>query len=196
MNTVDQGTTCFGKAGNEIGMGVLKLLEKYEKPMNKTRIHKTFFIMTKDMTRLAPDFDFKPDDYGPFSQVLESTLRGLKNDGLVYYNEKSKYAKPVSLETEGKIVCDEEGNKLDKEIIERFPDYIEIFEGLEHDEMLAFVDSMFPEMAVNSKKFKNEIEPHLQTFIVNLINKEKITVGRGAQLLKIPYSEMKDHLRE
>ncbi|MDA7949768.1 MAG: hypothetical protein MPJ78_20155 [Hyphomicrobiaceae bacterium] len=160
--------------------------------MDKTRIQKTFFILTRDLARLAPDFDFRPDDCGPFSRALESALQRLKDQGLVSYDNRSKYAKPVKLEEKGKRVCDADGKDLDKAIGDNLDECIDLFEGLEHDEMLAFVGSMFPEMAVKSDEYGKRIKPNLQAYVVNLIKKDKITTGRGAELLKIPYIEMRN----
>lgn len=176
---------------DEIGMYVVRMLGQYEKPMGKTRIHKTLFILTKDVTRLAAAFDFRPDDFGPYSMALELCLQKLRRDGFVDYDDDAKYGKPVSLTGAGKNAYVTHAANIDKDVAERLPVYIELFEDLGHNEMLAFVDSMFPEMAVKSKKYNDHIKPNLDKYIVQLIKKEKITTGRGAELLQIPYSEMR-----
>ncbi|MDA7942243.1 MAG: hypothetical protein MPJ02_08290 [Nitrosopumilus sp.] len=102
---------------------------------------------------------------------MESAFQRLNYRGLISCDNKSKYPKSVTREITGKHVADKEGKDLDDEIINRLPEYIDLFEGLEHDEMLAFVDVVFPEMAEKSSRYQLKIKPHIQNYIVNLIRK-------------------------
>ncbi|CAI9831176.1 MAG: hypothetical protein MPI95_05380 [Nitrosopumilus sp.] len=180
---------------SEIGMYVVVLMGQNKEPIGKTRLHKTFFLLSRDVPGFESRFDYEPDIYGPYSRVLELTLKTLQDEGVIEADAGSGSYRYMRLTKYGNGLFDQFADKIDGNVAGLLSEYNELFDGMTHDELLAYIDSMYPEMAVNSEKYKNQIRPRLPEHVIKLVQKEKITSQRGAELLEIPYSEMRKMLR-
>ena len=184
---------------DDIGISIIALIahneEKYQEPIGKTRLHKTFFLLSKELPHLEPRLNYKPHNFGPHSDVLERSLDQLKCSNMVEESIGGVYKNLHSME-QGRKMLAGVFDKIGSDVAILLPQINDFLYGMSHNEMLAYVDLKHPEMAINSDKYHNFIKPQAFDFVLALMEKGKITSQRGAELLGIRYTEMRKKMRE
>ncbi len=170
---------------NAVGMG--------GEPIGRTQFQKMFFLISRDVPRLGNVFDYRPGLFGPYSEVLERSLRNMEKDNIIELDAESGY-RLLNLTGRGREACAETSGKIEDDVASLLPDYLDLFKDMEHHEILAYVCSMFPEMSTNLEN-PPQMKGELKNCIMSLIVKRKITSQRGSELLEIPHSEVMDELK-
>lgn len=164
--------------------------------INKTKIMKELFFISKNVPSLEDDFAFEKDNYGPNSEkvnilleemsqvgLIESKSRGNRNNKSFNYSI-GKYGK--------KFLDNETENKIDLELVR---DMSKLFEGLTGDETLALTYFNYPEMTEESL-VKNEIWNKRERLAFNLYNKNKISASKASEIAGIPLKSFLKKLKE
>lgn len=150
------------------------------KPVDRLRIQMTFFMLSKDVDRIGRYLDYAPGGSGPHSKRLDEILDAMIKSG--------------DLDTEE---LHRGGDKFmsNDEVVRSISDNYDVFEGMTEEEMMVFVGAGSPGMSEASGTYENVVKPDLEKHVMSLIRKDKITTGRGAKLLGIPYSEMRNKIK-
>ncbi|CAI9832801.1 hypothetical protein IBTHAUMO2_990033 [Nitrosopumilaceae archaeon] len=185
---------------DDIGMSILSLVahneEKYEEPVGKTRLRKTFFLMTEELPCFRSRLNYKPKNHGPYSDTLEKCMAYLIDRDMLDERHESGYKKNLYITEHGRKLLGGALSNIGNDVIILLPQINDFLNGMSHDEMLAYVDLKYPGMAKNSDKYHDLIKPNALIPVMGLIEKRKITAQCGAELLGITYTEMYKKLGE
>ncbi|MDA7958600.1 MAG: hypothetical protein MPI95_05885 [Nitrosopumilus sp.] len=179
--------------GDPISRYVVGVAGLSGEPMGRTQFQKMFFLISREVPSLGNMLDYRPGMFGPYSDVLERSLRNLERDGMMELEAKSGY-KLLQLTKRGRDVCADAPCDVEDRVASLLPDYLDLFRDMEHHEMLAYVCLMFPEMTANPMN-RPQMQSELKSCVMPLIIKRKITSQRGSELLEIPHSEVMDELK-
>lgn len=184
---------------DDIGTSILALIahneEKYQEPIGKARLHRAFFLLSRELPRLGPRLDYRPRNSGPRSGALERALDRLKGSNMVGEGIEDGCKNLHSTERGRGMLAGVFG-KIGGDVAVLLPQINDFLYGMSRDEMLAYVGLKYPETAANSGRYHNFIKPQAFDFVLALKEKGKITSQRGAELLGIRYTEMRKRMRE
>jgi len=116
-----------------------------------TQLQKLFFILDQGEGSLrkslgGPYFNYRPGDYGPFSQTLPRVLKALINDGLVVEGKDGLYR----LSVRGQVLGELDLLDLSESVHEYIRELCVWVRSLSFSELVASVNGRYPEMAVQS----------------------------------------------
>lgn len=167
-----------------------------ESGINKTKIMKELFFISKNVPSLETDLAFEKDNYGPNSEKVNILLEEMSQTGLIQSNKKSyrnKKSFKYSIDEYGKKFVDNEtGNKIDHELIK---DMYKLFKDLTVEETLALTYFNYPEMTEESL-VKEEIWNQREKLAFNLYNKHKISASKASEIAGIPLKSFLKKLKE
>ncbi len=131
--------------------------------------------------------DFTIKDDGPYSAVLDDTLERLvdmdilveKNNTIQLTKHSIEYARMIGEEKGG---FPEIPDLLDRKMSWVFHNYKDILNDVTIPEMLSFMYCEYPDMTKNSTTYE-KLKPDIEEHIFSIIAKEKISGGRGGELL-------------
>ena len=169
---------------------------KNTEPVGKTRLQKTFFLMTKELPCFKPRLNYKPKDHGPHSDALEKCLVYLIDRNMLDERDDLGYKKNMYITEHGRELLRGTLSKIDNDVVILLPQINDFPNGMSHDEILAYVGLKYPEIAKNSDKCHDLIKPNALILVMGLIEKRKITAQCGAELLGITYTGMYEKLDE
>ncbi|MDA7958219.1 MAG: hypothetical protein MPI95_03900 [Nitrosopumilus sp.] len=111
--------------------------------------------------------------------MLDKESERLKGAGVL-----SEFFNSISLTDRGRALDADLHGKIDGEILLALGEYKRLLNDLSYHELLAFIHSMFPGLSGDSAEYEN-VRKSMEPLIMSLIEKEKISPGRGAELLGI-----------
>ena len=146
----------------------------------RTKLQKMMFLASKADDELDREGCFEPDNYGPYSEVVNEELEYLASVGVlrVAGNE-------IGITRAGRQIAE----KLSKEAGANTPLMLcnlkDLLNDLPTREVLGYIYAAYPETTSESVEYK-KIKPQMEAIMVSLIRKEKITSGHAAELLGRP----------
>lgn len=163
--------------------------------INKTKLMKELFFISKNVPSLEDDLAFEKDNYGPNSEKVNVLLEEMSQVGLIKSkqgNYKDKKSFKYTIDKYGKKFVDEAEDEIDHELV---GDMYKLFEGLTVDETLALTYFNYPEMTEESL-VKDEIWGKRERLAFNLYNKHKISASKASEIAGIPLKSFLKKLKE
>ena len=95
----------------------------------------------------------------------------------------------------GENIAKEIARKEKKEIVDLLSTYKEFLNDLSDDEALAYVCSAYPAM-ITASIIIDKMKPAMESHIISLVKKQKISSQRASELLNISYRDAVKKLGE
>ena len=145
-------------------------------------LQKEIFLIANNIKSLREECEYKPNYWGPYSDVLAGELDELASLGLAEYYGNRLVLTPSGAEVAAGIEVSPEKKLL-------IEDMKSLLNDLTKDELLAFVYFAFPEYAEEGAE-KNRITRRRSVLVQALYRKGKISLGRAAELENVPLSKI------
>ena len=143
----------------------------------RTWLQKEIFLLAERLDELREEASYEKDLMGPYSDIVEEELVQLENLGIVSIDSNK-----IALTNRGKEVARELVKKESKTVLEHIQNYKDFLNDMSQDELLCFVYSSRPEMTEESVKYE-KLKPKMENILLNLVAKEKISIGRADELI-------------
>lgn len=168
---------------------VLYAIGAMDQPIGSlVNLQKLIFIASRCRPDILGDvFYFETHKKGPYSKDIDETVYDFSSRGLVH-------SRSLELTERGHGVYEAIRGAI-KEPLKSTLDYWKDFcHDLTEDELLTFVYYTYPDTVENSEVVEGIRKGALKN-TVSLVNRDKITVGKGAEMLGMGYFEFEDVLR-
>lgn len=152
----------------------------------RAMLQKMLYVLTKDIGDGGVESTFKPHDYGPYSQQAADELDGLSRDGLV-----SRASGKVTLTPAGRAAAEDAGRSRDEIEAASLRGCKRFFNSLSSDQALLYIHLLYPDMATDSRAH-NDIALRAEDIVMGMVKEGKISQGRAAEMLKVPYRDILD----
>ena len=146
----------------------------------RTRLQKMMFLASKADDELGREGCFEPDNYGPYSEVVNEELEHPASVGVLH-----AAGNEIEITRAGRRIAE----KLSVEAGASTPLMLRNLKDLLNDlptrEVLGYIYAAYPETTSESVEYQR-IKPQMEAIMLSLIRKEKITSGHAAELLGRP----------
>lgn len=156
----------------------------------KLWLEKELFLLTESLPKLRELFDFEAYLYGPYSEIINSDLEALIQ---MNYVDTVNYQFNIAKKGLKLISCLE--GQISKKLLDEIYKSKNLLNDLGRDELLAYIYQVYPNTTEESIAFDN-IKPKLRDIAINLLKKDKISIGLAAKIANMPYSEFFNYLKE
>lgn len=89
----------------------------------------------------------------------------------------------------GRRVADRAAERESRRSLGMIGEYKGMFNDMTVDELLAYVYSAYPDMATRSPAY-DRVMPNVEGHVMSMLRKEKVALGRAAELLGRPYGDV------
>lgn len=177
---------------SEVKKNLLLLLSaKSNEAINgKLWYQKQLFLISKNNKKLEEEANFEAYFWGPYSELAESEMEELVQLGVV----KQAGGKYILTDI-GKDIARTLSKKVSKDENQLIDDVKDFVNGLTKDELLLFIYISYPEMKEDAVEFK-QLLPKRKEIAIAMYKKEKISVGKAAELAGVSTDEMIKILQE
>ena len=158
---------------------ILLVYANNEPLMGKTKLQKSIFLLSDEIDAVKEDCSYEPDNYGPYSEVVDYELRDLEEVGVIH----SSHGK-IEMTRMGREIAEELVKKEDRSVLSILSKQKAFLNDLTTNEVLAYIYAAYPEMTSESIKI-GELKPKMEDYIAALVKKQKISLQRAAELLEI-----------
>ena len=148
------------------------------------------YLLADRIEEVKEQTSYEPDMLGPYSEVIDEESNYLKDIGIFNATEGQ-----ISLTDQGIEVANEIEKKEKPEIKELISDFKQFLNNLTSSELLCYVYSAYPEMTEESVEY-NRLLPIMEDTILNLVKKQKISMGRAAELLNKKHDYVINRMKE
>ena len=145
-----------------------------------TKLQKMMFLASKADDELGREGCFEPDNYGPYSEVVDGELEHLASIGVLRIGGGS-----IATTRAGRHIAKKMSKEVDANTPLMLANLKELLNDLPTREVLAYIYAAYPETTSESAEYQR-IKPQMERIMVSLIRKEKITSGHAAELLGKP----------
>lgn len=149
-------------------------------------LQKMLYVLAKDIGDGGVESTFKPHDCGPYSQQAADELDSLSRDGLV-----SRASGRVALTPAGRAAAEDAGRGKNETEAALLRGCKRFFNSLSSEQARLYIQLLYPDMAVDSRAY-NDIASRAEDIVMNMIREGKISQGRAAEMLKVPYRDILD----
>ena len=146
----------------------------------RTRLQKMMFMASKSDDELDTEGCFGPDNYGPYSEVVDEELEYLLSIGVLRAADAG-----ICTTRAGRCIAREVSKYCSADFLLRIRNVKRFLNDLTTRELLGYIYAAYPETASESMEYER-IKPQIERILVALIRKEKITSGHAARLLGRP----------
>ena len=143
----------------------------------KVKLQKIMYLLTNRIDSIREQSDYKPYRYGPYSEIIDEEAKYLQSIG-VFHVDKNV----ISLTDQGLEIAKVLQKKEKKQVLDYINDFKQFLNDLTSDELLCYVYSAYPEMAVNSTELER-LSFKMGNTLLNLVKKQKISLERASELL-------------
>ena len=158
---------------------IILLANAGKAPINgRTWLQKELFLLSERIEDLKKESSYEPDLMGPYSDTVEEELTQLENIGVISVDNHK-----ISLTSRGKDIAKNLEAKEDPAVLEHIKNFKDFLNDLTENELLCYVYLAHPEMTVESVKYER-LKPKVEGIVLNLVQKEKISINRAAELLQ------------
>ena len=156
----------------------------------KLWLEKELFLLTESLPKLKELFDFEAYLYGPYSEIINSDL-----EVLIQMNYINTFKKQFTLSEKGLKLISCLKDQISKKILDEIHKSKDLLNDLERDELLAYIYQVYPNTTEESIAL-DKIKPKLRKIAIDLLKKDKISIGLAAKIANMPYSEFFNYLKE
>ena len=149
----------------------------------RTRLQKMMFMASKADGELGREGCFEPDNYGPYSEVVNEELEYLASIGVLRIAGGGGGG--IGITRVGRRIAERASKEVGAETSLMLANLKELLNDLPTREVLGYVYAAYPETASESVEYQR-IRPQMESIMLSLIRKEKITSGHAAELLGKP----------
>ena len=146
----------------------------------RTRLQKMMFMASKADGELGREGCFEPDNYGPYSKVVNEELEYLAGIGVLRIGGGG-----IGITRAGRRIAERASKEVGADTPLMLANLKELLNDLPTREVLGYVYAAYPETASESAEYRR-IRPQMEGIMLSLIRKEKITSGHAAELLGKP----------
>lgn len=159
-------------------------------PINSlVNLQKVIFLCCRSLPEiLGESFRFEAHKKGPYCSDIDETVLDLSSSGLLN-------SKDLTLSVRGEDVYEVVSEGVREPLKSTIDYWKEFQQGLTEEELLTFVYSTYPDTVRNSEVI-DKIKRNLRKNTVSLVAKDKISVGRGSEMLDMDYIQFEDLLRK
>lgn len=141
-------------------------------------LQKEIFLLADRVEKIREQSSYEADLMGPYSDIVEEELSYLEDIGVVSVTNNQIYLTQHGIE-----IAKELAKKENPRVLEYIHNYKGFLNDLSKEELLCFVYSAYPHMTDESVKYE-QLKSKMEDVILNLVKKEKISLGRASELLK------------
>ena len=149
-----------------------------------TMLQKMLYVLAKDIGDSDVESSFRPHDYGPYSQQVADGLDGLSKEGLV-----SHVPGKIALTPAGRVAAGNAGSNLNEAEVAILRECKRFFNNMTNEQLLLYIYLSYPDMAANSRVC-DSIVPRAEDIVMDMVKDEKISSGRAAEILKVPFRDI------
>ena len=146
----------------------------------RTRLQKMMFMASKSDDRLDWECSFGLDNYGPYSDVVNGELEYLVNIGVLRVINDG-----ISITGAGRRIAGKMSKACSADACLMIRNVKRFLNDMTPRELLGYIYAAYPETASESAEYER-IKPQIESIMVALIRKEKITSGHAAGILGKP----------
>ena len=159
-------------------------------PINSlVNLQKVIFLCCRSLPEiLGESFRFEAHKKGPYCSDIDETVLDLSSSGLLN-------SKDLTLSVRGEDIYEVVSEGVREPLKSTIDYWKEFQQGLTEEELLTFVYSTYPDTVRNSEVI-DKIKRNLRKNTVSLVAKDKISVGRGSEMLDMDYIQFEDLLRK
>ena len=155
----------------------------------RAKLQGMFFLVTYKVPEAGPVLRYAPGRHGPYSEVVGDALEHLVAGGMITEGPGG-----ISLTDRGREAGAAIRGGMDPWIMRLLGAYRDALNDLTGDELLAFMYTLFPDMAAESEDH-DRIMSDLEPLVMALVKKEKISSGRAAELLGVTQDKIFNNMR-
>ena len=133
-------------------------------------------FLAADMLDKVGEYGYVPGRLGPHSGRVDEALRNLERAGVL-----ARGPCGIGIADGGRGMAGDLLEGEDGDMRATLGRYKRLFSGITREEMLSFVYSAYPDMVQRSAEYES-LRPHMEEHIISLIEKEKISAQRAAEL--------------
>ena len=146
----------------------------------RTKMQKMMFLASKADDELDREGCFEPDNYGPYSEVVNEELEYLASVGVLRVAGSE-----IGITRAGRRIAEKLSKEAGANTHLMLRNLKDLLNDLPTREVLGYIYAAYPETTSESVEYK-KIKPQMEAIMVSLIRKEKITSGHAAELLGRP----------
>ena len=151
-----------------------------------TMLQKMLYVLAKDVGDGGVESTFKPHDYGPYSQQVAYVLDSMSRDGMLSHVPGKIIPTPS-----GRAAADDASRNLSEAETAILRECKRFFNNITNEQLLLYTYLLYPDMAANSR-VRDDIVPRAEDIVMGMVKEEKISSGRAAAILKVPYRDILD----
>jgi len=160
---------------------IILLADANDEPIKgRLKLQKMMYLLSDRIEEIKEQSSYDADNYGPYSEVVDEEEQYLEHIGVLTSSHGE-----ITLTKTGKEIAQEMSKSENKKIIEILNEYKKFLNDLTSNELLAYIYSAYPDMTEESVKYEN-LKPNMESHILSLIKKQKISSQRAAELLNKP----------
>ncbi len=156
----------------------------------KLWLEKELFLLTESVPKLKELFDFEAYLLGPYSEIVKSDL-----EVLVQMDYIDTISNQISITKKGLNLISCLEGQISKKLLDEIYKSKDLLNDLERNELLAYIYQVYPNTTKESIVF-DKIKPKLREIAINLLKKDKISIGLAAKIANMPYTEFFNFLKE
>lgn len=156
----------------------------------RTRLQKMMFMASKSDDELGTEGCFGPDNYGPYSEVVDEELEYLSSIGVL-----RPAGGGIGTTRAGRRIAREVSKACSSDTLLMVRNVKRFLNDMTTRELLGYIYAAYPETAGESAEYER-IKPQIEGILVSLIRKEKITSGHAAKLLGRPRHDVIGLMKE
>jgi uncharacterized protein YwgA len=131
-------------------LDIILLLLANGKTAGRTMMQEQVFLAYKEVLRdYSQDLLYYPDEFGPFSKLVEDSLRYLRNQGLIKVLNRGEGHQTYLLTEEGKSKAEEISRKLPDQMINTLKNQKISWDEWDTKGILRYICRKYPEYATN-----------------------------------------------
>lgn len=146
----------------------------------RTKLQKMMFMASRTAGELGGQAGFEPGSSGPHSKAVDGELEYLSSIGVL-----DDGGAGIAVAPAGRPIARELAGTADANTITMLRSTKRLLNDLPAREALGYVCTAYPEMASESAEYEG-IKPQIESILLSLIRKEKISSGHAAELLGKP----------
>jgi len=167
---------------SEIQELIILLARANDSPIRgKLWLQKELFLLSDRLEEIREQSEYEPYLLGPHSDTVDEELSQLEDIGVISFDANKIYLTNFGQEIAKKLEKTV-GNK-NPQLIDLIHEYKEFLNDMTSDELLCYVYSAYPDMTEESVEYHN-LKPKMENTIFRLVEKNKISASRAAELLK------------
>ena len=163
---------------NELQKYIILLAHANDEPINgRIKLQSVMFLLSDIIDKVKEQGRYGAYKRGPYSEEVDKAFRYLEEIGTLSNSDDK-----LAVTEEGRDVAKEIMKSEDKDTLRMLEDYKKFLHDLTDEEVLTYIYSAYPATSKESAEYE-KLKPHMEDRIFSLLEKEKISSQRAAELL-------------